>query len=208
MTKIPLIKSHTAICELWLALGGPKLRGNRGQAHWRGGTHYSVALDCRRGLWFDHAAGEGGDSVSLVMKVRACDFREAVSWLADFVGMPVTHDVADRHDVAGRNVAGRHEAGRHEDWHTDLRWAGWWAIVAEGLAEEALADLAPWHPERRRLTTLLNDIRLGPASLVNTYRAWRIREPALTRAMCLAGRRADVRMQRQLAEDIWESANA
>ncbi len=90
MASIAEIKARANIQHVWAALGGGELRGNRGQAFWRGGDGYSVALDPKRGLWHDFVAGEGGDVIALVEQVRECDFKAAAAWLADFTGMDLS----------------------------------------------------------------------------------------------------------------------
>jgi hypothetical protein len=188
MANLAELKDHAAIREVWAALGGGKLRGNRGQAFWRGGDGYSVSLDPEKGVWFDFVTGAGGDVIALVRTVRQCGFLEACQWLGDFSGVRVSEWIR-RGDEADT------------DWPTDLRWASWWRIAAEAMAEESLEHLPYWHPERRVLTDLLSTIRLGDAALVDEYRRWRRRHPEFTSAMAQAGRRSDARVQRQLA--LW-----
>jgi hypothetical protein len=182
------IKELADIRHVYRALGGPKLRGKRGPAFWRGGTHFSVSLDPCKGLWCDHAAGEGGDVVALVRRVRECGFLEAAAWLAEHTGVRVS--AWTRQDRGGDN-----------DWPTDLRFATWWAAAAAVLADEALECLPWWSLERREPTALLKEIRQGGAALVDEYREWRRRFPALTAAMTKAGRRGEARVQRRLA--VW-----
>jgi hypothetical protein len=188
--RISEIKARADIQDVWAALSGGKLRANRGQAFWRGGTGYNVALYPSTGTWHDFVSGAGGDVVELVRSVRACDFREALEWLADFTGV----------SKASRNMTS-FPRDPDTDWPTDLEWATYWKIAAEALAEQALRELPPWDLERRDLTKLLTTIRLGDAALVNEYRAWRERQPVMTTAMARAGQRSDARLQKRLA--LW-----
>ncbi len=188
MTSISEIKHAANISDVWCALGGGKLRGNRGQAFWRGGKADNVALDFQKGVWFDHAANAGGDVIALVETVRGCDFREAVAWLSDFTGMDVAES---RHSD---NRAGN-------DWAADLTFATWWGRAAEMLADETLEQLPSTSSLRRGPTTLLRTIKLGGAALVGEYVEWRRRFPELTAAMAQAGRLHDARVQRRLA--LW-----
>jgi hypothetical protein len=186
MPRISFQRDAIDLETVWSALGGGELRGRRGRAFWRGGTHDSVALDLSRKLWFDHAAGEGGDVVALVQRVVGCDFRGAVAWLSDFAGAPAPNSGPARdHGVA---------AG----WHADLKWACRWALTARALADQLLAQLEPCDPQREALVALLRTLRLGDAALVAEYREWRLHEPVLTRALARAGQRAEVRMQQKL----------
>jgi hypothetical protein len=191
MTSIAEIKRAASIHDVWSALGGPPLRHGRGQAFWRGGTGYNVAINAERGTWHDFVANTGGDVVELVRTVRGCDFRGAVDWLADFAGISKAPD----------NI-NSFSRDPDTDWPTDLKWATYWKIAAEALAEQALREMSPWDLERRGLTSLLCTIRLGDAALVEEYRLWRRRHPKLTHAMTQAGKRSDARVQRRLARWI------
>ena len=188
---VPTIRERKAaanIRDVWCALGGGKLRGHRGQAFWRGGSGYSVALDPEKGLWFDHRNGVGGDSIALVMHVRQCSFRDAARWLADFAG------------VRSGNLHHDHDE-EDSDWRSDLRAATWWAEAVQILAEDTLAELPPWHSERRGLTQLLRSIRLGEASMVAEFRSYRQRHPKWAAGLVCAGRLHDAALQRKLA--LW-----
>lgn len=188
MGSISEIKNRADIRQVFAALGG-KLHGGRGQAFWRNGDGYSVALDPEKGVWFDHRDGVGGDVIALVETARGCDFREAVAWLGDFTGM-------------SQSAPSRPNDNRPDtDWASDLKWATWWGRAAEMLAELTLEELPSWSIQRRGPTVLLQAIRLGDAALVNEYREWRRRSPHLTGAMARAGERRDARLQKRLA--LW-----
>ena len=87
MATISELKHAANVRDVFAALGGCKLRGNRGQAFWRGGNGYSVSLDFERGLWHDFVTGDGGDVIRLVEVAQGCDFKRACAWLAEFAGM-------------------------------------------------------------------------------------------------------------------------
>ena len=188
------IKCAADIRDVWSALGGAKLRGNRGQAFWRGGDGYSVSIDPVKGLWHDFVIGDGGDVVALVRTVHQCDFLAAAQWLADFTGMPALK--------AGSNATSF--SHYDTDWSADLRRATWWAEAAEIMAEFVLEELSPNNPERFGLTQLLKAVRLGDASTVAEYRAWRARDPRMTAGLERAGRLHNVRLQRRLARFLTE----
>jgi hypothetical protein len=188
-TNITEIKRRADIRDVWSALGGGKLRGNRGRAFWRNGTGFNVALYPQTDTWHDFVTGDGGDVVALVETVQQCDFKAALRWLADFTGMGITE------------LSRRPDTRPDTDWPTDLRWATWWKMTAEILAEMALASLESWDPQRRAFTEFLRTIRLGDSSLVSEFRERRRRYPQLTAAMCHAGRLHDARVQRRLA--LW-----
>jgi hypothetical protein len=127
--------------------------------------------------------------IALVQTAKQCSFVEAARWLADFAGVP-----AEKTDVA--------RSACDAAWSDDLRWAEWWAVSAEAMADQALEDLPYNDPGRRGMTELLRTIKLGDAALVNEYREWRRRQPELTAAMERAGRQRTARRQCDLARWI------
>jgi hypothetical protein len=187
--NIAEIKRRADIQKVWSALGGSELRKSRGQAFWRGGDGYSVSLDLDKGLWHDFVSGTGGDVVELVRTVQECGFLQAAEWLAAHTGVRVSEWIR------------RDREAEPTDWATDLKWATWWAMAAEILAEDALESLPFWHRDRYPLTQLLAAIRLGDASMVAEYRKQRQREPQMTAGLARAGRLSDARVQRRLA--LW-----
>jgi hypothetical protein len=187
MINITEIKCRANIRDVWGSLAGPELRGNRGQAFWRNGTGYNIAIYPQSGRWHDFVTGDGGDVVALVEMVRQCNFQEAVEWLAALTGTSAPEQVRHKHVDT--------------DWVTDLRWATWWGMTAEILAEQTLEEMEPWDLRRADLTAVLRAIRRGGAALVTYYRSWRRQEPVMTRGMALAGQRRDARLQRRLA--LW-----
>ena len=195
MLDLTLLKQQRAdIRSAWAALGGGRLRGNRGQAFWRNGDGFSVSLDARRDLWHDHRDGVGGDVISLVQVARNCDFRAAAEWLASFTGMDL-------------GTPSRRDKLADTDWVADLRRAAWWARTAAATAEQSLEDFvsSSHHmPNRAPLTALLRTIRLGDAALITEYREWRRQNPKLTAALVRAGQNSTARLQRRLARRLAE----
>ena len=75
------------IRQVWSALGGPPLSGNRGKAFWRDGDGYNIALNDNKGAWFDFVTGVGGGVIDLVCVVHDDPSRAAaVRWLDDRFG--------------------------------------------------------------------------------------------------------------------------
>jgi hypothetical protein len=186
------IKARAHIAEVWSALGGGQLRKCRGRAWWRGGDGHNVALYAHTDTWFDFATGDGGDVIALVEAVRQCGFREAIEWLADFVGVP----------LSGGSNGAAHVHAYDPDRDGDLERATFWSILIRMFAEDALASLEPWDPQRRVYAALLTAIDLGDESLLDEYRSWRWSHPQLTAAMVRAGRVANARKQARLARWI------
>ena len=79
--------AQVRISRVWAALGGCPLHGQRGQAFWRSGDGFNVALDEDRGVWCDHARGEGGGILDLIQHARGSSRQDALCWLADFAGV-------------------------------------------------------------------------------------------------------------------------
>lgn len=73
-------------------LGRPTYRDKR-EMRW--GHKGSLALDLgrRRGMWYDHESGEGGDIIALVRHVQGGGFRAALAYVSGFSG--VSYQPAD-----------------------------------------------------------------------------------------------------------------
>jgi hypothetical protein len=189
------IKRRLGIREVWRALGGGRLIGGRGQAFWRDGAGYNVALDQKKGLWYDHARSEGGDAIDLVRRAEGSSFTGALRRLAELGGVKTPRRAANPWRAA------------QASWRADLDEALDWKAAAAAMAELEL-DQMPLYREwgeprsdcdRGALTRLLRVIRLGEQSLVEEYRAWRTADPVFVYAMIQAGRRRNSRLQDQLA---------
>ena len=91
---VPHILESVTISNVYRALGGATLpNGRRGVAFWRDGANgFNVSLNDTKGTWFDHAAGEGGGLLDLVVKVRGGTKQEAVRYLAALAGIPIDDD--------------------------------------------------------------------------------------------------------------------
>lgn len=55
---------------------------------WRFGRRGSLALDLKRGRWFDHEAGQGGDMLALAQRQQGGDFGRGADWARRFLGLP------------------------------------------------------------------------------------------------------------------------
>lgn len=63
--------------ERLVAINGREIRiGRRG----------SLAVDRRKGVFYDNEAAGGGDMLALVMHARGCGFRDALEWADGFLG--------------------------------------------------------------------------------------------------------------------------
>jgi hypothetical protein len=187
LATISDLKHRAPLTSVWAALGGGRIVRGRAQGFWRNGSGYSISINSEKGVWFDHAAGTGGDCIRLVEVARGCSFRDAIAWLRSFCGMD-TSEPGIRHY--------KPDTG----WLSDLRAARFWKPAAEQVAEEWLDMLGSTDRDRGPLTSLLRALRAGELTLVNEYREARRRDPALTYAMVRAGERRHARLQRKLAQ--------
>ena len=121
MTAHDLIQ-QADISVVWTALGGDSLRHGRGKAFWRDGDGYNVALDRNRGIWHDHARGEGGGIIALIRRVLGCEKSDAVQWLANHEGAELDDNrmsPEERRAWAERQSWARTEAQKLAEWRQD-----------------------------------------------------------------------------------------
>ena len=119
------IIARVRITQIVEALGG-KVRHKRCQAFWRKGDGWNVSLNDDKGTWFDHARGEGGGVLDLVQRIRGCDRKEALQWVADFAGVPLESGLTQeqRREYANRVRAAKAETQVFVQWRGQLleRW--------------------------------------------------------------------------------------
>lgn len=189
MTLASDIIGRARITDVWTSLGGAPLRHGRGRAWWREGDGWNVSLNDRKGTWFDHARGEGGGIIDLIVSVRGDSRADAMAWLADLVGVTLESVTPEK----------RRQWRRERD---ELREADLWARSAEALAEMLLETEAL--DGRAALTRVISVTRQYGPVLREEYRAWRETTPDLTVAMVEAGRLANLRIQKALACQVTE----
>jgi phage/plasmid primase-like uncharacterized protein len=69
-------------------LGEPSSRSGAELRFGRQGSLSVVIGRSKRGTWFSHEAGEGGDLLALIQHARSCSFPEALDFARRWVGMP------------------------------------------------------------------------------------------------------------------------
>jgi hypothetical protein len=177
------------ILDVWRALGGGELRGNRGVAFWRSGDGYSVSLNPDKGTWFDHRDVLGGGILKLVETVLASNRQEALAWLSSNV----------RLDPAQPQAPG--DGG---DGARDREDAYYFGIAARALAIDILTASPHDNPARFELTSLLAAAGIGGPGLIAEYQAWRESRPTFTLGLVHAGKQSEARTHRGLASLIAE----
>jgi len=184
------------IVSVWCALGGGRLRGKRGQAFWRKGDGFSVAIYTEKRAWRDFRDGTGGGALALVETALGCPRSAALRWLEENCGLDARRSFSKTERTAhGKQIA---ERTKIESW----------GIAAHALAERALDELEANDPRRADYTRILGVIRTGGAALIKEYHAWRVINPKFTQSMVRAGISSRARVQRRLAIYVLEFANA
>lgn len=175
------------LLDVWSALGGGPLRGKRGQAFWRDGDSFSVAIKAEEGTWYDHRDGRGGGALALVETALGYTRSSAIQWLEKNCGLDARRSLSPL------------ERNQYAQRITESVDAESWSIAAAALAEDVLNGLEADDPTRADFTRLLHTIGTGRGSLIGEYHAWRDAYPELTAGMVRAGRDSEARMQRRLA---------
>ena len=120
MFSVPQINETAAlppIASVWFALGGGPLRRGRAVAFWRRGDGYNVSLSEAKGCYYDHVAGEGGGTLSLVEMVLTCDRPAAWGWLRATFNIPDhSFTPAERRAWARRRARAEREADSLTVW--------------------------------------------------------------------------------------------
>ncbi len=164
----------------------------RGVASWREGRNFSISFNDAKNVWHDFVTGEGGGVVDFVVRVRGCDRKTALEWLALYAGVPLD----DKPPSPERRKRWAQERCELERIRLD---ASYFADAAALLAEGALEELSPTDPERAVHAALLAALRVSPEA---EYRSWLRKSPAMAAALVYAGRERSKRLQIALAQWI------
>lgn len=191
------------ISEVFRLLGGGEIRHGRARAFWRGGDGWNVDLADARGVWTDHATGDGGGVLDLIARANDCNRSEALRWLADATGAVLD----DRKpDPAARSE----RLAIERDLPAARMWRRAWLSMADELLvslKAALFDPTRSAPEEGEIAALEGLKKLISAAeglaLVNEYRRCRERWPGMTAAMIAAASRVG-RIERRALESFIE----
>jgi hypothetical protein len=83
--------------ELARELCGEPTQRNRDEQRYRRRGSLSVIISGpKRGSWYDHEAGCGGDALGLVAHMRGCEMRGACGWALSWLGVAGNHAPAPR----------------------------------------------------------------------------------------------------------------
>ena len=176
-----------SIEEVWRALGGGKLRRGRGKAFWRNGDGFNVQLYPTRKGWQDFATNEGGRVLELIQTVQGCTRSEALRWLADFAGIPLTPSSPERR----RRYA---EASQRATEVAKL--AGWWfeprCEELEKLKRLSNGDDGPFDEDALTAAAgelyRLHQLSLNPDALIAEFARASQLDPENTWRLIQAGR--------------------
>jgi hypothetical protein len=129
------------------------------------------------------------DVFEFITRAQRCDFKSALSYLADHYAVPLNNRVltaAERRDYARQRAEA--ECIRLE--------ALYFTDAARLMTELALEELPDNHPERQEHTTLLESLKVSPDA---EYRDWLQHRPVWAAALVHAGRARQRRLQHVLA---------
>jgi hypothetical protein len=204
------IVSSTRISDVYIALSGVRPRKTgadtyRAPAAWRNGDGLNVALDDSRGVWHDFVTDDGGGVLDLVAQFRGGSRQDALKWLAEFAGMPLSDTPLSPADRA-------RYAEERRQLEADIPDAQLFRRGAARLCDEALAvakaryfaptETAPDFAEcvaMRDLTAQLARLQaMTDSAAVTEYRWWREHYPGMTWGVVRAQKALDAAQFRAL----------
>lgn len=206
------VLSRVKISEIYQALGGPRPRGRRGPAFWRGGDGLNVSMDDKRGVWHDFKTDEGGGVLALVQRVRGGNRADALRCVAELAGVPLDNTPVSAEDRA-------RWALKRRDLEITLPTARYWQRAAVCMAEELLASIKvalfdatvpqPAIGEVGDVESLLSALRRADGvALVSEFRWWLERYPGMTAALVRQARHRERVARRALLAYLRQSEPA
>jgi hypothetical protein len=180
------------ITKVFENLGGT-LKHGRGQAFWRKGEGFNVALHDGKGVWFDHATNQGGGVLDLIVTARGGSRQDALVWLSAAFGLPLADQQRPR--TREQCAAVRRQQRVERETLRLLPAAQRFRRAARLLGDESLAELKTSLSDT--CSGRAADIRairdgtrfdarlagLGSLTLAEEYGWWLEHEPELTRAL-------------------------
>ena len=164
MGKAAAIKNALAknAGDLARLLLGPENRSISSKIEMRFGRKGSLSVVTdgpKKGQWYDHEAGTGGDLLSLIQRERSCGFAEATAFAAEYVGGHHVRSEAPplrfSHQFVGAFDAAAHDARRlkaaRDIWRNSISLHGTVAeryLISRGIDHlpNAIHDVLRFHP--------------------------------------------------------------
>jgi len=84
--ELDAAKARVSIADAWRALGLPGEPRRSCRSPFREDRHPSFSISADDRLWRDHATGEGGDVVSLIIAATGCDHAAAIARVKELAG--------------------------------------------------------------------------------------------------------------------------
>jgi hypothetical protein len=145
--------------EEWLPhlIGGQQFRkewvaGSTAEG-WVGDSLQVRLSGAKRGQWFHHAAGKGGDALGLYAYVRGVTMYEAVKWAKEYLGGTVPVETGEQRAKreAKRKAEQKKDAERQEKDGAKARWIFWQKSTALSADPAKFGPVEKYLTERRRI---------------------------------------------------------
>ncbi len=190
LREVPLL-------DVWHALGGGALRGRRGQASWRDGDGYSVAINVAKNAWYDFVDNVGGGPLKLVETALGCDTSTALSWLEQNCNLDSRRSYSP--EERSRHALLKNSASQSaldvEHWRS--------AFIPELNARKITAANAGDDDELERAALSCNVLENGSSEdIVREFIRQRAIDPASVARFIELGKERDVESQRITAEVV------
>ncbi|HPA70998.1 MAG TPA: CHC2 zinc finger domain-containing protein [Spirochaetota bacterium] len=148
------VKRYVDIVELFHHFGvtlTKKGKSYMAQCPWHKDTTPSLSVDREKGVYNCFGCGESGDIFTLTEKMKGCDFKEALSFLKELKGSPVSKVLAD--SVTGGEDDSSEEMDESEEILSPSSTASGAAhITVKEHENDAASDAAPESPNADGLT--------------------------------------------------------
>lgn len=120
---------------------------------WIGDSLQVRLIGAKRGAWYHHAAGKGGDALGLYAYVRGCSMYEAVKWAKEYLGghVPVETGEQRARREARRKSEARKEEERQAKDASKGRWIFWQKSAPLTADPAGFGPVEKYLTERRRI---------------------------------------------------------
>ncbi|ADJ23544.1 hypothetical protein Hden_1737 [Hyphomicrobium denitrificans ATCC 51888] len=164
----------------WALLGKPSSLSRNEIRYGRHGSLAIVREGPKRGAWFDHESGEGGDLIALIMRVHGVNFHRALDIARAFLGgLAPVHKPLPKPAHAPHNAsddAERRQAFAVARWQKRRSYRGSPAqryLLSRGLDVSVAIDLdhvLGWAPDAHAMVALMTDpVTVEPCGIHRTF---------------------------------------